>query len=109
MSYAACDQASALSPRAACASQNADWTNQAIENSRWRLFKRAQGKLGNEAVVLYDEGVSGEGALTSQYANLFGAVSNSVIEYQFFPETGCPRKKRSEGDLIGVMAPAFPS
>jgi hypothetical protein len=79
---------------------NADWTNQAIENLTAAL-KRAQGKLGNE-VVLYDEGVSGEGALTSQYANLFGAVSNSVIEYQFFPGNRLPTKKRSKEFDWGV-------
>ena len=73
---------------------NADWTSQAVENITAAL-KRSQGKLGNE-VVLYEEGLSGEGALTSQYGNLFTAVASSVIEYQFFPGNRLPTKKRSK-------------
>ena len=73
---------------------NADWTNQAVENITAAL-KRSQGKLGNE-VIVYEEGVSGEGALTSQYGNLFTAVADSVIEYQFFAGNRLPTKKRSK-------------
>lgn len=79
---------------------NADWTNQAIDNITAAL-RQAQGKLGNE-VIAYDEGVSGEGALASQYGNLFTAVADSVIEYQFFPGNRLPTKKHSKAFDWGV-------
>lgn len=71
---------------------NADWTAQAVQNIGAAL-REAQAKLGNE-VVAYEEGISGDGPLTSQYSNLFGAVADSVIEYQFFPGNRLPTKKR---------------
>lgn len=61
---------------------NADWTAQARENID-RALKDAQARLGNQ-VIAYEEGVTGEGPLATQYGNLFRALSNSVIEYQFF-------------------------
>lgn len=61
---------------------NADWTAQARENID-RALKDAQARLGNQ-VIAYEEGVTGEGALATQYGNLFRALSSSVIEYQFF-------------------------
>jgi hypothetical protein len=71
---------------------NADWTAQAREYITGAL-KSLQTNLGNE-VIVYDEGISGEGALASQYSNLFGAVSESVIEYQFFVGNRLETKKR---------------
>jgi hypothetical protein len=71
---------------------NADWTAQARENITGAL-KSLQASFGNE-VIAYDEGISGEGALASQYSNLFGAVSESVIEYQFFVGNRLETKKR---------------
>lgn len=67
---------------------NADWTAQAVENID-KALRDAQAQLGND-VVSYDEGVSGEGALTAQYGNLFSAVADSVITYQFFAAIACP-------------------
>ena len=61
---------------------NADWTAQARENLA-RALNNIQAGLGNQ-VIVYDESTTGEGALAAQYGNLFGAVSESVIEYQFF-------------------------
>lgn len=79
---------------------NADWTALAKEYIG-KALADAQTKLGNE-VVGYDEGLSGEGPITSQYGNLFSAVADSVIEYQFFPGNRLPTKKRSKEFEWGV-------
>lgn len=76
---------------------NADWTAQARENIE-RALKAAQSSLGNE-VIIYSEGVSSEGPITTQYARLFGAVADSVIEYQFFAGNRLPTKKRKKNTL----------
>jgi len=76
------------------AEPNADWTRQARENILLAL-RNAQSGLGN-SIVEYDEGASGEGALTTQYTRLFGAVADSVIEYQFFAGNRLPTKKRKD-------------
>lgn len=73
---------------------NADWTRQARENVAAAL-KAAQSRLGNE-VTEYDEGASGEGQLATEYGRLFGAVADSVIEYQFFVGNRLPTKKRKD-------------
>jgi hypothetical protein len=73
---------------------NADWTRQARENIGLAL-RNAQNDLGN-VVVDYDEGVTGEGGLMTQYSRLFGAVAESVIEYQFFKGNRLPTKKRED-------------
>jgi len=73
---------------------NADWTRQARENIASAL-RVAQSRLGNE-VSDYDEGASGEGALATEYGRLFGAVADSVIEYQFFVGNRLPTKKRKD-------------
>lgn len=71
---------------------NADWTAQARENIGQAL-RACQTKLGNE-IVVFEEGTSGEGPVAAQYANLFGAVADSVIEYQFFKGNRLPTKVR---------------
>lgn len=71
---------------------NADWTAQAREHLG-KALKDTQGKLGNVAID-YEEGVSGDGSVVSQYENLFGTVADSVIEFQFFPGNRLPTKKR---------------
>ena len=71
---------------------NADWTAQARENIMQAL-NSAQSTLGNQ-VISYDEGTTSEGPLATQYGNLFGALSNSVIEYQFFVGNRLETKKR---------------
>ncbi|MFC7537901.1 hypothetical protein ACFQPG_11080 [Sphingomonas sp. GCM10030256] len=73
---------------------NADWTLQARDYIGQAL-RSCQAKLGNE-VIVYDEGTSGEGALASQYGSLFGAVADSVIEYQFFRGNRLPTKVRKD-------------
>jgi hypothetical protein len=76
------------------AEPNADWTRDAREHLG-KALREAQTKLGNE-VVEYDEGVSGEGPIATEYAQLFGAVADSVIEYQFFVGNRLPTKKRKD-------------
>jgi hypothetical protein len=71
---------------------NADWTANARDFVA-KALKANQGSLGN-VVVEYDEGLTGDGPMASQYANLFGSVADSVIEYQFFPGNRLPTKKR---------------
>jgi hypothetical protein len=73
---------------------NADWTRQARENIALAL-RQAQSNVGN-AVADYDEGASGEGPLATEYGQLFGALAESVIEYQFFPGNRLPTKKRKD-------------
>ncbi|QJU59552.1 hypothetical protein HL653_18920 [Sphingomonas sp. AP4-R1] len=73
---------------------NADWTRQARENIALAL-RQAQANVGN-AMVEYDEGASGEGPLATEYAQLFGALADSVIEYQFFAGNRLPTKKRND-------------
>lgn len=71
---------------------NADWTDKARENIDAALAKR-QGTLGNRVVtapVSYGE----EAQLVEEYSALFAAVSQSVIQYQFFVGNRLPTKKR---------------
>lgn len=71
---------------------NADWTDQARKNIADALAKR-QGTLGNRVIsapVSYGE----EARLVEEYSALFAAVSQSVIQYQFFPGNRLPTKKR---------------
>ena len=81
---------------------NADWTANARELIA-KALKANQGNLGN-AVVEYDEGLSGDGPMATQYSNLFGSVADSVIEYQFFPGNRLPTKKRKGTFEWGVGA-----
>lgn len=71
---------------------NADWTQQARENIG-RALTAAQASLGNQ-VILYEEGLSGDGPVASQYGKLFGSLADSVIEYQFFRGNRLPTKVR---------------
>jgi hypothetical protein len=73
---------------------NADWTNQAREHLE-RELKEAQATLGNE-VVAYQEGATADGPVAAQYGNLFSALADSVIEYQFFKGNRLPTKKRGK-------------
>jgi hypothetical protein len=79
---------------------NADWTSEAREHIG-RALSSFQANLGNQ-VVVYEEGTTGEGPLATQYGNLFGAVSESVIEYQFFVGNRLETKKRKNTFEWGV-------
>ena len=73
---------------------NADWTQQSRENLT-RALREAQAGLGNE-IVEQAEPITGDDAVTNQYRNLFSAVADSVIIYQFFPGNRLPTKKRKD-------------
>ena len=83
---------------------NADWTAQAREDIG-RALNEAQNSMGNQ-VVAYDEGDSGEGPATSQYAHLFNALADSVIEYQFFRGNRLPTKVR-KGEFNWDIGPGL--
>lgn len=71
---------------------NADWTDKARRNIDDALTKR-QANLGNKVItapVAYGD----EARLIEEYSALFAAVSQSVIQYQFFPGNRLPTKKR---------------
>lgn len=76
---------------------NADWTTQARENIERELHE-VQAQLGNK-VVIYDEAAPGADGSVNEYARLFGAVADSVIEYQFFPGNRLETKKRQKDSL----------
>ncbi|NIJ29197.1 hypothetical protein FHT00_001130 [Sphingomonas insulae] len=71
---------------------NADWTAQARENIAAALGL-AQTSLGN-IVGDYVEPGNADPAMLAEYQELFDAVAQSVIEYQFFPGNRLPTKKR---------------
>lgn len=71
---------------------NAEWTERAKVNIRVALDK-LQGQLGNE-VMLAPDAVGDDARNVQEHMALFAAVSQAVIEYQFFAGNRLPTKKR---------------
>lgn len=71
---------------------NGDWTDQSRRNIDAALA-RVQGKLGNR-IVNAPETYGDDAQTVAEYTALFGAVSRSVIAYQFFVGNRLPTKKR---------------
>lgn len=71
---------------------NAEWTERARNNIETALRKR-QADLGN-VVMLAPEAYGEQAQLVEEYANLFDAVSQAVVTYQFFVGNRLPTKKR---------------
>jgi len=71
---------------------NAEWTEQAKTNIQSAL-DRLQARLGNE-VTLAPEGYGDDARALQEHMALFAAVSQSVIQYQFFAGNRLPTKKR---------------
>ncbi|WP_341208377.1 hypothetical protein [uncultured Sphingomonas sp.] len=71
---------------------NADWTDQARANLDGALAAR-QAALGN-TVIVAPTAFGDEARLVEEYQALFGALSQAVIQYQFFPGNRLPTKKR---------------
>jgi hypothetical protein len=71
---------------------NADWTDKARLNIENALSKRQQ-MLGN-IVVSQPEAFGEQSRLVAEYTNLFGAVAEAVVKYQFFVGNRLPTKKR---------------
>jgi hypothetical protein len=61
---------------------NGDWTEQARRNIEAALTEQQQ-RIGNR-VVAAPESYGADAQLVEEYAALFAAVSQSVIDYQFF-------------------------
>lgn len=71
---------------------NAEWTDLARRNIEAAL-RENQASLGNAVVEAPD--ASGEKALlVEEYVNLFDAVSQAIVNYQFFVGNRLPTKKR---------------
>jgi len=73
---------------------NADWTAQAKDHIQHEL-DAVQGTLGN-AVTRANIEATDDTAALRRYHSLFGAVADSVIEYQFFAGNRLPSKKRDK-------------
>lgn len=71
---------------------NADWTDKARKHLDDALTAR-QASLGNK-VVTAPESYGEDARLTEEYTKLFAAVSQAVIQYQFFVGNRLPTKKR---------------
>ncbi|MES2700244.1 MAG: hypothetical protein V4647_11605 [Pseudomonadota bacterium] len=77
---------------------NAEWTDQARENLQVAL-DALQSRLGNEVIVAPE--AFGEDARNLQeHMALFSAVSQAVIEYQFFVGNRLPTKKRDNREDV---------
>jgi len=73
---------------------NADWTAQSKQNIERELVA-IQGRLGN-AIDRHELDATDSSADLRRYHALFGAVADSVIEYQFFPGNRLPSKKKDK-------------
>lgn len=71
---------------------NAEWTEQAKANIQVAL-EDLQARLGNQIVVA-PEAYGDEAQAVEEHMALFAAVSQAVIEYQFFVGNRLPTKKR---------------
>lgn len=89
---------------------NADWTDSARKNIDDALLAR-QASLGNR-VVMAPESYGEDARRVEEYTKLFAAVSQAVIQYQFFVGNRLPTKKRdnkagvfewSLGEEVGAL------
>ncbi len=71
---------------------NAEWTDLAKANIQAAL-EDLQSQLGNELIVA-PEAYGEEAQIVQEHMALFAAVSQAVIEYQFFVGNRLPTKKR---------------
>lgn len=71
---------------------NAEWTEQAKTNIQASL-EELQARLGNEVIVA-QEAYGDDAQAVEEHIALFAAVSQAVIEYQFFVGNRLPTKKR---------------
>ncbi len=71
---------------------NGDWTDKSRKNIDAALTER-QATLGN-TVITAPESYGGDAQRVEEYSKLFAAVSQAVIQYQFFVGNRLPTKKR---------------
>jgi len=88
---------------------NADWTRQARDNIAAAL-RQAQGGLGNR-IIVQEEPVGDAAQVSADYMGLFGALSDSVIQYQFFRGNRLPTKLRDNrnGNFDWTLGPGVAS
>lgn len=77
---------------------NGEWTDRARENIRAALAKLQQ-RLGNH-VVDSPEAYGDDALAVQEHLSLFAAVSQAVIQYQFFVGNRLPTKKRDNRDCV---------
>lgn len=77
---------------------NGAWTDQARANLQAALAK-AQASLGN-TVVVAPEAYGEDAQKLQEHMQLFAAVSNAVIRYQFFVGNRLPTKKRDNKSAV---------
>ncbi|MDV3457602.1 hypothetical protein RZN05_11455 [Sphingomonas sp. HF-S4] len=77
---------------------NGDWTEKAKRNIQLSL-ERLQGRLGN-SVVVAPEAYGEDAQRVQEHMALFAAVSQAVIEYQFFKGNRLPTKKRDNKNQV---------
>lgn len=77
---------------------NAEWTEQARSNIQIAL-EDLQSRLGNEVTVA-PEAYGEDAQAVEEHMSLFAAVSQAVIEYQFFVGNRLPTKKRDNKDNV---------
>lgn len=77
---------------------NGEWTEQAKSNLQAALSK-LQLQLGN-TVVAAPEAYGSDALALQEHMALFGAVSQAVIEYQFFVGNRLPTKKRDNKNEV---------
>lgn len=77
---------------------NAEWTDRARKNLEAALIRR-QANLGN-TVIAAPEAYGDQARLVGEYTNLFDAVSQAVVNYQFFKGNRLPTKKRDNKEGV---------
>ncbi|WP_084580250.1 hypothetical protein [Sphingomonas azotifigens] len=77
---------------------NGDWTDKARTNLQAALEK-AQASLGN-AVIAAPEAYGDDAQTLQEHLQLFAAVSDAVIKYQFFVGNRLPTKKRDNKHAV---------
>ena len=77
---------------------NAEWTEQARTNIGVAL-RELQARLGNE-VVDAPESYGEQAMMLQEHMALFAAVSEAIIEYQFFVGNRLPTKKQDNRDEV---------
>lgn len=77
---------------------NADWTERARTNIGAALLQR-QADLGNTVVAAPDT-VGEQSQLVEEYQTLFAAMSQAVIQYQFFKGNRLPTKKHDNKEGV---------
>ncbi|OAN57210.1 hypothetical protein [Sphingomonas sp. TDK1] len=77
---------------------NGEWTDKAVTNLQAALAK-AQANLGN-TVIAAPEAYGDDAQKLQEHLRLFAAVSDAVIQYQFFAGNRLPTKKNDNKNAV---------